>query len=394
MKIKSISFGSLVFAVYSVTILAFIFLPNLQYSIKYVHLLIMSFPLVVWVCIGKDKIINIFACLVLMVLFQIFFNFSGNITASINTSLLLYLCLIGYIVFEGSQKVGSRITLTIIIISALVMMGIVAFNTYNEFSRNPTVARLLARGGNDNEEVNWLRSMNIGGYGFSYAVGMLIPYVATWIIRAKGGKKWISILLFVALIVYAFKTQYTTLLLLSTIFSGYVFFACYKTMHAKIAVFVVVLFLIFGLRPIFEYLADITKLETLSLHFKDIAKMLAGEQSDSSRSELQWYAFELFIKNPLFGADLTNAENAYIVGHAHSTFASALGSYGMFGILLYYGSFMLAMKNVKKMVPTFRFIKPVFMHFVVLSFFNPITTFEIFAVTFLVIPGLELLLNY
>ena len=394
MKIKTISFGSIVFALYGVFVLAYIFLPNLQYSIKYVHLFLMSFPLVAWVCIGKEKMINIFVCLGFMAFFRLIFNAFGNFSAAVNTSFILYLCLLGYFMFEGSQKLKTNIALNIIVVASLVMICLVAVNTYKEFAANPGVARLLAKGTNDDEEINLLRSMNIGGYGFSYAVGMLIPYVATWIIRAKGNKKWIAIAFFVLLIVYITKTQYTTLLLISVFFTGYVFFIHCKTMHAKIAVFIIVICLIFGSRYIFEFLADQIKLRTLSVRFRDIASMLSGNGSDNSRWELQWNAFKLFFKNPLFGADLTNAENLYIVNHSHTSFSGTIASGGIAGVSLYYGTILLAVKNVKKMVPTCRYIEPTFLHLLVLSLFNPISSFEIFTVTFLIIPGIELILNH
>ncbi len=397
MKLKDLSLQNMVFTVYSIFVLSILILPRLQYTTSYVELFVLSFPLIAFACLLDFSVLKriypIFVYLGLMFIFRAICNTWGNLSAALNLSFVLYLGLLGYFLFEAAQKMNNDVLLKIIIAAALLMFCIIAINTFRELAIRPGVARLLARGTQDDKIINALRMKNVGGFGFSYAVGMFIPYVASLIIRSKGLLRAAFIALLIILFVYIFNTQYTTLLLLASVFTIFVFFINIKKPSSKLIAIFLIIILLFSLKHIFLFLAENIKLTALSSRFEDIYITLSGGESDSSRWQLQADAFKLFFQNPLFGADLNDAQNLYIVNHSHSTFSGILAGGGIAAFLCYFGILYFAMNNIKRMLPSFKNIQPVFLHLLILSLLNPINSFEILLVVYLIIPAIELLFN-
>ena len=313
MKIKKKSISGIVLIVFAAVILAISIRPRYKYSFSYIELFAISVPFLFLFVFryytGIRKTQWIFIFLVLIAVFRFLINTFMNLSAALNTSLILYLCMLGYLIFEALSIRNNQSEILLVIVFLTLMLGYIELNTFREFSENPMVARILAYGATDDEYLNLLRFNNIGGFGFSYAMGMLNPYFAMLIIRNKGMNRIIPICLLIANFTFCAFTQYTTLLMLSIFFIIYVFTTKMRNIGLKYILLVTCGAVLLNLRNILMYFALNTDLNALSYHLADIVSMLGGEASSSSRSSLYADAIGLFFQNPLFGADLTDSGN-------------------------------------------------------------------------------------
>lgn len=395
MMSKRVTLQSFFIAAYSAILLMLMILPRYQYRGIYVEIALLSVPFLFIYTFCRKRVLQktwwMFLGLVLIALFRFVWNTFLDFNAAINLSLILYLCLIPYFIFEALQSRNNRLEAIAVICITVLLLGVIGFNTLREFSVDPTVARLLAKGINDDDYINFLRNSNIGGFGFSYSIGMLTPYTAMRITKAKGKKKILPIIVLIVLFVYIYYSQYTTLLLLSFFFTAIVFIVKARDRALKSVLIIMLLALLLNMRSIFFYLSSHLSLETLALHFEDLYNLMSGKGSESSRQELYKNAFVLFLRYPLFGANLKDPSNAYIANHAHSTFFGLLVNGGIVGTGLYYGVLGIAIRNIKHALGSIRDIQPVFIMFFVLGIINPAISFEITAVVFMLIPLLELI---
>ena len=392
---KRITFQSVFITVYSAILLSLMILPRYQFNGIYVEIALLSMPFLLIYTLFRKSVLQktwqIFVMLILMVMFRFAWNTFLDFNAAINLSLTLYLYLIPYFIFEALQSRNNRTETIAVICVAVLILGLIGFNTLRAFSVEPTVARLLAQGSNDDEYLRYLRHSNIGGYGFSYAIGMLTPYTAMRITRAKGKKKIIPCIVLAILFVYIYYSQYTILLLLSFFFTLFVFILKSRNRFWKITLSIALVLLLLSMRGIFSYLASHLPLKTLAMHFEDLYNLVSGQGSESSRSELYKSAFVLFLHHPIFGANLKDAGEAYIINRSHSTFFGILASGGIVGAGLYYGILYTVIRNIKRVLGNIRDIQPVFWMFFILGILNPAVLFEITMVVFMLIPLLELL---
>ncbi|MCH5191178.1 MAG: hypothetical protein J1F23_03345 [Oscillospiraceae bacterium] len=393
MNLRRISVKSVLLIVYSTILLALLILPHYKYSVTYMVIILASAPFVFAYAICDLHILRkigfIFVWLAIIALLRFMWNTPFYISGAVNTSIILYLCILAYFIFEILMMRDNRREIFWVIVITCFMLALIGFNTFREFASNPTVARLLANGTTEDEYINLLRSKNVGGFGFSYCIGMLTPYIAMRVARAKWKNKIPGILLLGLLLVFIFYTQYTTLLLLSVFFTACAFVTKSNNMIFKITFLIIFAIVLLELKDIFLYLTIHVKLENLASHFNDLYIMMTSGKSSSSRTELYGNAFALFLKNPILGADLTDASNAYIVNHAHSTFFGMLAGGGIVGTGIYYGIFFKVIKNIKSALGDIKDIFPVFIMFFVLSFLNPVSHFEINIVVFMLIPLFE-----
>lgn len=398
MNLRHVSAKGLLISVYAIILLMFLVLPQFKYSITYVRIIFASIPFFVIFFFENNYLRQrsavILLCFLGITFFRFIFNTPFEINASMNTSIILYLCILPFFIFEVVQCSNDVKNAKIVAIGIIVMLFLIGFKTFSEFATNPTVARLLAHGTTDDEYINLLRSKNIGGFGFSYSIGMLVPYLMQKIVQSNGMKKiGLSIILAIAFS-YIILSQYTTLLLLSIFFVIFVLLTRNDNILLKIVVLILTAALLLNLEGIFTYLSTHISLESLSSHFADIAMSLSGGESSSSRSQLYTNAIELFLQNPIFGVDITNEPNAYIINHSHSTFFGTLASGGIVGTALYYYCYFKIIQLIKDVLGDIEIIKPVFYMFIVLSVLNPISHFEICTVVFLLIPLLEYIGRY
>lgn len=396
LKIPRFSLTGMIRVLYISVLTLLLMLPQFLYSMSIVQVIILAMPLIMGLVLrykkNQKRIFTILLFLAGMFFFRYCVNTFLQLKPAMNLSIITLYTLIPALCFfalaESDVEPWERKTVVLI---TVIGAAVVLVNTFLVFQVMPTVARMLARGDNSEEEIQLLRQMNIGGFGFSYAIGILIPYVALWIKRSTGTKRGVFCALYAVLFLFGLKTQYTTLILLAVAFSMYVFQRGKKITIGKLLVFAAAGLGVFFLPNIFAYLGEHIQLETLACHFKDLAYSLAGGASSSSRKMLALNALKVFASAPIFGADLTDPQVNYILNHSHSNYLGILGGGGVIGTTVYIGLFLFIIREIKREIPTFRDFRVIYLMYFVLGFLNPNTSPEISISIFLLIPLIELI---
>lgn len=381
--------------VYVVALMALLVLPSLKYSVTYMEITILSLPFLALILITgvnyRKSFLQIILMLVAMAFLHYVLNSKGNISSVLNLVVTLYLCILSYFICRFLLDLGDEKLIKWVVIAVCLIFAFVFMKTLFALFENPTVVRNLATGDITDKYIMYQRMQNVGGFGFAYAIGLFIPYLTTIVIRATGRKKIIATILLVVLFVFAFLTQYTTLLILTTAFILYVLIKHGKTPARKIIAIAIMFIVILSFKNIVLFIAENTKLETLSWHFYDIYYSLGGGELESSRDEIYIKALSLFLENPIFGADLTNTYNATFANSSHSTFFARLVEGGIVGVALTYGAIGVCIKSIKSEIKS-SYMAPAFFYLIVLSILNPITMMEIFVSAMLLIPLIEYLI--
>ncbi len=394
MKAK-IKLSSLGMVAYAAIVLALSILSYYKYSINHREFFVISIPLVVIICLWHAKVFNrlyiIFIIMIALTVFRFFFNTWMDASGTISLCLTLWLCVLSYLIFESAQARNDKLEFKLLIIITVGILIYVMISTFKEFSVNPNIARALASlTPEDDEYEEIINGKNIGGFGFSYAIGMFIPYFTSLIVRNKGTKKILPFILWTVAMVYCIYTQYTTLLLLTVIFTAIVVLMQTKNTLVRIVIVVGTLFTLVNIVGIFRFLANNISFATLASHFENMYYSLIGEGEATSRIDAYIRAVKLFFKYPLFGVDMSKPYHEYVVSHSHSNFFSILAGSGAIGTTLYYYIYVKIIKNIKSLIINFKDLIPVYAMFFVLGIVNPVNVFEVHIVIFMLIPLIEL----
>lgn len=378
---------------YTIALVAMLVLPSIKYRVGFMEITVFSLPLIVIIAISSSRyrksILQIFLCFISMALLNFVFNSRGNVSSLLNLIITLYLCILPYFICRFIIDTKDYTLMRWVTVAICAMLVFIMLRTFNEFSVDPTIARKLAYGDNKDEYLYLQRMRNIGGIGFSYCMGLFVPYMTSLVDRVNIKKKFLVICCLIILMIFLIYTQYTTLLILSVAAIFYVLITQGKLSLKKITAIAVLFVFVFFIKRILWFLASNLSLGALSSHFYDIYYMLSGE-GDLNRGGMYLSAFKLFLQNPIFGADLTILDNEYIVSHSHSTFFDRLAGGGLVGVALYYGIFSIIYKSLSKSIDT-KYLTSSFIYFIALSFVNPITLPELTVVLFMVLPLIEML---
>ena len=389
---KSLIYKLFVF-VYVFALITILVLPSVKYRFSNVEITAISLPLMAIIVMSGKRyrltLIQIAVCFFSMGFLHFIFNARGNTSSLMNLMITFYLCILPFFIGRFLLDMGDYKVIKWVTVATSIMLIFVMFKTFSAMSVDPTIARQLAYGDISDNYINAFRMDNVGGFGFSYCMGFMAPYITTYIDRTDWKGKYVVITCVVILFIFGIYTQYTTLLLLSIIFIYYVLIVLGKPSLKKIIVLVTLLALIIFFRPIVLFIASKIPFTALSSHFYDIYYML-GAEGDTGRTMMYESTLRVFMQNPIFGADLTNSSNLYIVNHSHSTFFGRLAEGGLLGVILNYGMLYMMFKSYIQVIDN-KYIKPTFIFLLVLSILNPITSPEIFISSFMLIPMMEYL---
>ncbi len=398
MKEKTLSFEGVILCLYSIILIAIFILPYLKYNTTYKLDFFLTIPLLIYICFRYPLIlkenVSILISIIFIGILSILVNYWMGIVRAINTSIIIYLCIFSYFICEVFNFRDNITEIRIIVLTIVVLLMIICFNTYKELELNPGVARLLAYGTIENEEINLYRFSNVGGFGFSYALGMINPYFIIIALNNKGLIKVISILFWLITYLFCIKLQYTTLIFLITFFSICITVQKIKELSIRLIIIFISFLILIILPSVLVYLSEHIQYITLAQHFQDIGYALQGEELNSSRQQIYSNLIIMFLNNPLFGCDLSDYNNMCIINESHSTFLGYLAGYG----IIITGLFIYIYYKIFNCVLKLKFInndiKWIYIMFIVCGVLNPITAFEINVVILLLIPMMEFCLNY
>ncbi|MBE6529482.1 MAG: hypothetical protein E7680_02625 [Ruminococcaceae bacterium] len=284
------------------------------------------------------------------------------------------------------QKMDKKQSAVVLIVFSLLVVYIF-INTLVALEKDPEIARLLARSvENSSEELNAYRLANVGGFGFSYMMGM-VALCLLWLFFIK--KNWWikigSLILYLAIVYYAFQSQYTTLILLTLIGSIVLLFVCNKNFAFRVILIVVGIIVLLNIVNIFRGLSNAFGDSIIGVKFQRIVNSFGTGDIDNlgSRPRLIRENFEVWLRNPVFGAYSKEA-------NAHSLIMNILSQMGFVGIglfgFLFYKVYRFVLNEAKKYQYGRSLFNCATAYLLALSILNPIGyVFEVTIATYLVV---------
>ena len=285
--------------------------------------------------------------------------------------------------FEYTTKKQQMIFL---ILFAIVVI-FVLIKTLIALETDPWIARVLAQGKESaGMSINKYRLDNVGGFEYSYMMG-IIAFCFTWFaLKAKSILfKIISVAAVVLTFYYIIGTMYTTLLLLTFVGVFILLFLNIKSPFVRGLLIVMAVVAIFFLAPILGYLSTaFPKDSLLNVKFQSFYYALTQGNIGKvgSRPEKIIHSVEQWLKSPLFG--IYNPTS-----NAHSLVFSTLETGGIIGFIPWLATFFMGYDILKKVCKCgdTQLILVSFMYVIALSVFNPIGyVFEVTIAAFFIAP--------
>lgn len=274
-----------------------------------------------------------------------------------------------------------------------IVVFIILINTLQALAADPWIARMLAQGtSTSSNQLNAYRLRNVGGFEFSYMMG-IITLCFVWL-ALNASKRWVKIagvILTILGFYYILQCQYTTLLLLTFLGTVLLLFRRARSWKVRILLLIGCVALIIGFVPLLYYLSDLFAGSLLSSKFLQIAEAFTNQDVNElgRRPELIAQSLQDWLKSPIFGGYYEGGD--YQNSNAHSLVFSILGQNGVIGIGLWSWIFARSWKTVRRVMeektlsPELFDIAMVFL--LALSFLNPIGyVFEVTIAVFLIVP--------
>lgn len=264
----------------------------------------------------------------------------------------------------------------------------ILFITLKALHENPMISRLLAESTATSDSfLNQYRMQNVGGFEFSYMIGLCTLCVFwKFLVSHKFLEKILCLFFVVLFYHYIILTQYATLLLLTSLGILGLIYGNLKTIYTKLLFIVGILFLLFFGFSLLVLLQDVFQDSLLSMKFEQIStSIVSGDVNDlGGRPLLMFSALNNWISSPIFGGNYENL-------NAHSLITTILVQTGLVGLLLWLFLYCRSYKIIKyyyaKIPYALNLVGNSFVYLFLLSFFNPIGyAFELPIACFFIVP--------
>lgn len=270
----------------------------------------------------------------------------------------------------------------------IATVGMILFKTINALEQNQWITRILAQAKTvDTPEIRAYRLQNVGGFEFSYMMGIVTLCLVWTAIKAKNKViRNLSICAAVISFYYIIQTMYTTLLLLTSIGVLLLVVFSIKNQLIRVVLSILLCMLPFGMAPFFEFLSGVFTDSLLSTKFMQMHNALTGGGAEAlgSRPGYILDALRNWSHSPLIGG--------YNVGNkAHSVIFATLEKNGLIGLFafgfMFYKSWRLLVIHMKVIEIDKLLINIVFLYVLALAFLNPVGyVFEVTIAAFFVTP--------
>lgn len=392
-KIKTkISLHEFILFTYTCLVFLINYLPSLNVSVPYYIAALLSISIYLPAFISSIRNRSYISVIIMSALgiFFIYYLFHKpfDFVESVNEFIRILRFFSPLLIFYYFKKYSSRGTKKFIIIFMFTVIIYVVINSLIALQNDPTIVRYLAID-DKSDLMNSYFLSNIGGFGFSYSIGFLIPILVGLILNTK--KLYLKVLfLFLIILFYTFviTSQYTTMLLLSSIFSLLIIKEKISSVIFNIFMIILLSLLFFNVTSFFSFLSDKFAGDVLSEKMQWFVTFFETGNIDAlhSRPALYLDAIKGFLQNPIVGQEAST-----YVDLSHSLILSTLRGTGVLGIscfmitMVYSKNYAISLlKESKFGIKTF---KKIFVFLIVLSLLNPIGySYEICYVVFLLIP--------
>lgn len=383
--------GQLIFVLYAVLTAIVYILPYTKLRVPYIFaasLMLVSLPLLLL----RQRDLVRYAILLLGTSFVLFmgyllfcdFPFSEAVNEFIRNVRFFLPVLWGCYAIRYCTRKQKGFLLACI----FIVVFIILINTLQALTVDPWIARILAQGtSTSSNQLNAYRLRNVGGFEFSYMMG-IITLCFVWL-ALNAHKRWVKIagvLLTILGFYYILQCQYTTLLLLTFLGTVLLLFRRARSWKVRILLLIGCVALIIGFVPLLYYLSDLFTGSLLSSKFLQMAEAFTNQNVNElgRRPELMMQSLQNWVKSPIFGGHYENS-------NAHSLIVEILEQNGIVGIGLWAWVFVRSWKTIRRVMgektlsPELFDIAMVFL--LALSFLNPIGyVFEVTIAVFLIVP--------
>lgn len=379
------------FALYTIITMCIYILPALKLRIPYIFAGLLMLISLVIIALQDKEMFKYSAVLIIssFYFFLLYLIRNMTITDSINEMIrnIRFFIPVMWTIYAFERL--NRKHIKMILICFLVMATYILYNTLTALGENPEIARLLAQGtaSESGAELNSYRLSNIGGFEFSYMMG-IVSLIVMWMFLIQK-KVWVKIVLlacYVLIFNYILQSQYATLLFLTFAGTVILLFLFNKNIVLRLFLVLFSLVLIFNITDIAFYLSNLFKGSVLERKFLQIANALVKGTTEElgSRPELIINSFNAWLKNPIFGLDAREL-------NSHSLIMGTLASGGLIGIALFVCLYIISLKLIHATINEYKQGISLFIcssiFLIALSFFNPIGyVFEMTIATFFLVP--------
>ena len=376
---------------YVVITLAVYILPAAQFALPYIPVALLMLASFFLLMIQNKKwwtwgvILLFFTAMVFLA------NFTLNgwsITEAINDSVrnVRYFTPViwSFWAIKNFEKKQCRTVLVVF----LLITAFICIRSLEAFVEEPMISRILAQDKTtSSDEINAYRLRNVGGYSFSYMMGVVTIALA-WL-SIKRVKKTLPRLLCIAGLVvcyyYIIQAMYMTLLLVTSVAMLLLVFSNVKNIFTKFLLVIGTIVLVFLLPNIFEFLSDIFNGTILSSKFSDMHDALTGEGAEALgiRPQLMADSLKNWLKTPFFGGIYET--------HSHSTLFGILQDNGLFGLAGWLCVYIISWRLIRHTLISKNVDPKLFdvamIYLSAISIFNDTRyTFDITISTFFIIP--------
>lgn len=279
-----------------------------------------------------------------------------------------------------------------------IFITITSLTTLNGLSMHPEASRELASSaGGDTELANYYQRLGIAGYGFITALAYWVPIVVLCLKNESHNFKKIIWLGTILLLLYTvIQAQYTTQLMLFLIalvlsLMGFQKLIKYRLLLVFIGIGVIAIpSTVYA--SMVEYLASLLDSELLTSRLNDFASSITGddffgdETHFSQRASRVPFLITQFLNSPLIGGGQSTG---------HVFWLDHLSLYGIVGAIPWLFLLVSIYSRIKKLVfKNFHYFQIAFLVFILLGFFKNSGNREQYILLFFALPtGLFLLQN-
>lgn len=360
-------------------LVAWYIMPLVKYYVRDLYALIYGMALCFFCALNSKEaskyfVFSFLIALLLATIVSVFaYDFSFQPLYALLIHLLLFFC-IPPTLFLYIKKHMSLGELDFIVKAMTVIILIVFVSSFTVLLSYPEAARALASGSASEELLNYWRRSNVGGFNFTYSMGLFFLLTIDRLKGAKGYFKGVCILMLICMAYFFLMAQYVTLLIILVGVSMIYFIIQNQKNGGALAVggFLILLILI-NLAGIFRFFAGLIDSKIISRRLYEVAGFLAGGEmgvSMESRWDVYMEGLQYFIKSPIWG---NTVESYGGIDIWHSTVIEYLVKAGFIGITIYFVLFKNATAKtfISKGLSKSKLVIPCMIYFVVLSILNP-----------------------
>lgn len=386
------------FVIYTIITICVYTLPYTKLTIPYIIAGLMMLVTIPIIAIKNTKWLNYTALLVIasaiLMLFCMiseYFTLTDSINEMIRNIRFFTPALWTMYVLQFCSKNQKKV----IIVLFGVLVCYILYKTMNALANDQWITRILAQSATtDSAEIRSYRLGNVGGFEFSYMIGIVTLCLVWAALKCKKIiVKILSILAAIFCFYYIIQTMYTTLLLLTSLGILALLFMNIKNILGKVVLIIGFLALIFVLPTLFDYLSNLFSGSLLSTKFLQMESAITGGGAEElgSRPEYMMEAFRGWLHSPIWGG------YSYTL-KVHSFLVGLLESHGIIGIALWFAlyksTYKMISSNLKQQGVSTELFNIVAWFILLLSFFNPIGyCFELTIAGFFITPIWIMIVN-